>query len=72
MQKMTGTSVAVATAKFLFGMCNCTVDNDVGMDNFLLVLGILWTCAHAIMRVSGHGLPLDLFVLRLLLETIFL
>ena len=72
MQNMTVTSVAITTAKFLFGMCNCTVDSDVGMYNFLLVLGILWTYAHVIMRVSGHRLLLDLFVWRLLLETLFL
>ena len=28
------TSVAVATAEFVFGMCNCTIDNDVGTGDF--------------------------------------
>jgi len=27
---VTVTTIAVATTKFLFGMCNCTVDSDVG------------------------------------------
>ena len=55
---MTVTSVAVATAKFLFGICDYTVDSDVGTGNIWLALGILhvWTRARAIARVSGHGL----------------
>ena len=55
---MTITSVAVLTAKFLFGACDCTFDIDVGTSNFLLILGILqmWACAHVIAHVSGHGL----------------
>ena len=28
------------TTKFLFGMCDCTVDSDVGTGDFSLVLGI--------------------------------
>ena len=58
MQKVTITNAAVATAKFLFGMCDCTVDIDVGTGDFSLVLGILhvWTRARAIARVSGLGL----------------
>ena len=40
------TGVAVATTKFLFGMCDCTVDIDVGTGDFSLVLGILHVCAH--------------------------
>ena len=43
---MTVTSVAVATTTFLFGMCDCTVDSDIGMGDSSLVLGIL--------HVSGH------------------
>ena len=39
-QKVTITSVAVAATKFLFGMCDGTVDSF----------------ARAIARVSGHGL----------------
>ena len=30
-----------AAKKFNFGMCDCTVDSDVGMGEFSLVLGIL-------------------------------
>jgi len=33
--------VAVTTMKFLFGMCDCTVDSDVGTGYFWLVLEIL-------------------------------
>ena len=38
---MTVTDVAVAATKFLFGMCDRTIDSDVGTGDFLLVLGIL-------------------------------
>ena len=41
---MTVTSVAVATTKFLFGMC---VDSDVGTVDFSLVLEILHVCGNA-------------------------
>ena len=37
---MTITSVAVTIAKFIFGMCDCTVDSDVGMGDFSLKEGI--------------------------------
>ena len=43
---MTVTSIAVPTTKFLFGMCNCTVDSDVGIGSFSLLLGILHMCGH--------------------------
>ena len=43
---MTVVSVAVWTTKSLFGMCDCTVDGDVGKGDFSLVLGNL--------HVSGH------------------
>ena len=52
------TSVAVATAKFLFGMCNCTVDSDIGMGGFSLVLGILHVSGHAHVR-SYMSLGMD-------------
>ena len=54
MQKVTVTSVAFATTKFLFGMCDCTVHSDVGTGNVSLVLWILhvWTRARAIAHVS--------------------
>ena len=53
---MTVTSVALVTTKSLFGMCDCTVDSDVGTGDFLLVLGILHVCGHAHVRshVSLH------------------
>ena len=38
---MTATSVVVVTVKFLFGVCDCTVDIDTGMGNFSPMLGIL-------------------------------
>ena len=37
---MTVHSVAVATMKFLFDICDCIVDSDVGMSDSSLVLGI--------------------------------
>ena len=33
---------AVATTKFLFGLCNCMVDSDVGTCDLSLVQGILY------------------------------
>ena len=60
------TSVLVAITKFLFGMCDCKVNSDVGTGDFSLVLGILqvcrWTRARAIARVSWHGLMLEIIV----------
>ena len=47
---MTVTSVAVATTQFLFGMCNCMVNNDVGTGEFSLVRGILHGFGHAHVR----------------------
>ena len=49
MQKMTVTSVAAATTKLLFAMCDCMVASDVGVSNFLLMLEIFHMC------VSKHG-----------------
>ena len=43
-QKVTVTVVAVATTKFLFGMCIWTGDSDVGTSNFSLELDILHVC----------------------------
>ena len=43
---MTITSAAVVIMKFRFGMCDCTVDSDVGTRDFLLVLKILHVCGH--------------------------
>ena len=34
---MTVNSAAVVTMNFVSGMCDCTVDSDVGMGDFLLV-----------------------------------
>ena len=49
-QKVTVTNVAVATTKFLFGICDCTVDRDVDAGDFSLVLGNLQVCGHAYER----------------------
>ena len=54
-QIVTVTSVAVTTTTFLSGICDCTVDSDVGIGNFSLVLGILHVCGHA--YVQWHGSP---------------
>ena len=43
-QNVTVTSVAVATTKFLFGMCDRTIVSDVGTGDFSLVQGILRVC----------------------------
>ena len=43
---MTVASVAVDATKFLFGTCDCTVDSDVGTDDFSLVPGKLQVCGH--------------------------
>ena len=43
-QKVTATSVEVATTKFLLGMRNCTVDSDIGT-------GILHVCGYVHMRL---------------------
>ena len=43
-QTMTVTDVVVMTMKFLFGMCNCMVDSNVGKGHFSLVLGLLCVC----------------------------
>ena len=51
MQKLTVVSFADETTKFLFGMCDCTVDSDVGTGNFSLVLGILHVYGHAHVRL---------------------
>ena len=47
---MTVTSVAVGTTKLLLGMCNCTVDCDVGTGNFSLVVESFHMCGHAYVR----------------------
>ena len=52
---MTVVSVAVATTKFAFGMCDCMVDSDVGTGDFSLVPGILHACGHA--HVRSHVSP---------------
>ena len=52
------TSVAVATMKFRFGMCDCTVDSKGGEDDFPLVLGILQVCGDAHVR-SHVSLGMD-------------
>ena len=47
---MTDISVALETTKFLFGICDCTVDSDVGRSDTLLGLGILQACERACVR----------------------
>ena len=37
---------------FLFGMCDSTVDSDVGTGDFSLMLEILHVCGHA--QVRSH------------------
>ena len=52
---MTVVSVAVEKTKFLFGMCDCTADSDVGTGDFSLMPGILHVCGHA--DVRSHVSP---------------
>ena len=52
---MTVSSVAVATKKSLFGMCDYTVDCDVDTGDFSLVLVIVYVCGHA--HVRSHVSP---------------
>ena len=54
-QKVRVIRVAVATMKFLFGICDCTVDTDIGTGDFSLVLGILYVCGHV--HVRSHVSP---------------
>ena len=53
--KVTITSVAVATTKFLFGMYDCTFDNNADTVHLSLVLLILHGCGHA--HVRSHVYP---------------
>ena len=52
---MTVSTVAVATTKSLFGMCDGTVDNDVGTGDVSLVKEILHLCGYA--HVRSHAFP---------------
>ena len=54
-KQVTVTSVAVATTKFLFNMCGCTVAGDVGTGDFYLVLDILHVCGHT--HARSHMSP---------------
>ena len=55
MKAKDGSSVPVVTTKFLFGVCVCTSDIDVGTSDFSIVLGILHACGHA--QVRSHLSP---------------
>ena len=59
MQKVAVTSVAVATMKFPFGMCDWTVDSNICRGDFCRCwrFARVWIRTRAIARVSGHGLP---------------
>ena len=52
---MTVTIVAVVTVRFLVGVCDWTVDSDVGKGDFSLVLGILHLCEYAYVRSRGYS-----------------
>ena len=54
-QRLTVTSVAIVTKKFIFGMCTCTVDSEASTGDFSLVLGTLNVCGHA--HVRSHLSP---------------
>ena len=57
-QKVDVTSGAVATAKLLFGMYDCTVDIDFSTGDFSLVLRILHLCGYSHVR-SHVSLGMD-------------
>ena len=43
-------NVAVTTSKFLFDICDYTVDSHIGTGEFSLALGILHVCGHTDVR----------------------
>ena len=49
---MTVISFAVVMIKLKFGMCDCTVDSDVGKDAFLLCWGF---CMHFYTHICNHA-----------------
>ena len=62
-QKVTVTNSAVATIKFVFGMCACMIYSDVGMGDFFARAGgfaCVWTHARATARVSEYRLLVSL------------
>ena len=64
-QKVTVTSVAVATTKFLLGMCDCTTDSDAGTGHFSLALAILHMCGHAYVRSHvSPGMDWRIFLMQ--------
>ena len=83
-QKVTVTSIAVATTKFLFGMCDYTVDNDVDAGDFSRVLAIFracWrfctcvdtcTCDHTFLRALTTLLLSFLLIIRKIVLAVFL
>ena len=50
MKRWQSLGIVVATTKFLFGICDCTVDLAAGKGDFSLVLEILHVCGHAHIR----------------------
>ena len=52
---MTVDTVRVATTKFLFGLCDCTVDSNVGTGDFSLAQGNLHMRGYA--HVRSHVSP---------------
>ena len=60
-QMVTVTGVAVATTKFLFSMCDYTIDSDVGTGDFSLVLGIshMCTCNRTCLRAGSGSVSKD-------------
>jgi len=55
MQKVTVTSVAIVIVKFIFCMCDCMVDRNVGMSDLSLILGSLHMCGYV--HVQSHLSP---------------
>ena len=55
---VTITNVAVVTAKYLFGMCDCILSRYLHRQFFACAgnFAHMWTCTFVIVCVSGHGL----------------
>ena len=69
-QKMTVTSVAVATTKSLFGLCDCTLDSDVGKGDMSPVQDILLVRGYVSQGMGCLSMPSCLVFLGVLNNTL--
>ena len=54
-EKVTVTIIAVATVRLLFGICDWTLDGDVGQGGFLTRAGDLHLCDTRAVRSHGSS-----------------